>query len=98
MHVSRTATILLVVTDVAATLGTHSLATSAAQVRKVHSTITLLIEFKSDDDECTLGSDNCAQYCHDTPGSYICSCRLGYTLAANGYTCNGISFAAIYSF
>ena len=45
--------------------------------------------FISDDDECTLGTDTCTHSCRDTPGSYVCSCRSGYILNADGRTCNG---------
>ena len=42
-----------------------------------------------DNDECMLGTDRCTQTCHDTPGSYTCSCRAGYSLDSDGFTCNG---------
>ena len=31
----------------------------------------------------------CQQICTNTVGSYYCSCLLGYTLSANGASCNG---------
>ena len=37
--------------------------------------------------ECSDNSDNCAQRCTNTAGSYICSCNSGFTLAANGRSC-----------
>lgn len=37
--------------------------------------------------ECS-GSHSCDQICVDTPGSYNCTCRSGFTLADNGFTCN----------
>ena len=43
----------------------------------------------SDIDECTLGTDNCEQVCHNTVGSFFCTCRPGSTLDNNGYTCHG---------
>ena len=48
------------------------------------------IVFLSDDDECTLGIDTCTHACHDTPGSYTCSCESGFAMDADGHTCNGI--------
>ena len=42
-----------------------------------------------DIDECAEGTDRCAQNCHNTIGSYTCSCNAGYRLNANGYDCDG---------
>ena len=33
--------------------------------------------------------DSCSENCHDTVGSYTCSCNVGYTLNSNGFTCDG---------
>ena len=35
----------------------------------------------TDKDECALGEDNCATNaaCLNTPGSYTCECRIGFT-------------------
>ena len=43
-----------------------------------------------DIDECTLEIDNCAHDCMNSHGSYTCSCQTGYTLDADGFTCNGL--------
>ncbi len=43
----------------------------------------------TDTDECERGLDNCdpnAQ-CHNTPGSFTCSCKIDYF--GNGTTCTG---------
>ena len=44
-----------------------------------------------DNNECSAGTDNCQQNCHNTGncGGFYCSCNTGYTLDSNGYTCNG---------
>lgn len=42
-----------------------------------------------DNDECTAETDMCAQVCHDTQGSYTCTCQPGYTLTLDTRTCNG---------
>jgi len=41
----------------------------------------------TDDDECTLGTDNCDENatCNNTDGSFTCSCNAGYT--GDGLTC-----------
>lgn len=49
----------------------------------------------TDDDECSQGTDLCAQNCQDTQGSYTCSCWLGYALAADRHSCNGINIGVI---
>ena len=43
-----------------------------------------------DIDECTKGTDNCDgnATCHNTPGSFICTCNTGYS--GDGETCLGI--------
>lgn len=46
----------------------------------------------SDIDECALptGGHICSYRCHNTPGSFHCSCPVsGYTLAPNGRSCQG---------
>lgn len=50
-----------------------------------------------DIDECGLGTDLCTHECMDTVGSYICSCRLGYSLDTDGHTCSGMRVAHNYS-
>ncbi len=45
-----------------------------------------------DVDECTEGTDECDHNCHNTDGSYTCSCNGGYTLHSNGFTCIGKSY------
>ncbi|XP_058886616.1 pro-epidermal growth factor isoform X2 [Acipenser ruthenus] len=41
-----------------------------------------------DIDECLEGGlGTCGQICHNTPGSYICSCLPGYTLDDNTWSC-----------
>ena len=42
-----------------------------------------------DDNECLNGSSGCAHVCHDTVGSFYCSCNDGYTLGSNGKSCTG---------
>ncbi len=50
-----------------------------------------------DIDECALGIDNCAHDCMNSHGSYTCSCRTGYTLDADGFTCNGMYMQLLHS-
>lgn len=48
--------------------------------------------FVTDENECARGGTNqCAQTCINNIGSYTCSCFRGYTLNADGKTCNGES-------
>jgi len=49
-----------------------------------------LVLMLSDIDECRSGSANCEHYCHDTAGSYECSCRPGYKMnPTDGSKCDG---------
>ena len=43
----------------------------------------------TDVDECATDSGGCAQNCHNTVGSYYCSCDDGYTLNEDGHSCDG---------
>ena len=51
----------------------------------------------SDVDECDNGTDSCHSHasCHNTQGSYTCSCNTGYT--GNGSSCSSkfVYFAII---
>ena len=40
-------------------------------------------------DECKYNNGECSQVCVDTYDSYYCTCRQGYRLARNEYTCPG---------
>lgn len=43
-----------------------------------------------DIDECKdKVKSGCSQRCLNTPGSYMCNCHHGYTLANDNKTCNG---------
>ena len=43
----------------------------------------------TDIDECSEGTHQCDHNCHNNVGSYTCSCRTGYRLAADGRSCVG---------
>ena len=49
----------------------------------------LFIHLDNDVNECQLETDNCAQVCTNTPGSYTCGCDPGYELDGDGFSCNG---------
>ncbi|XP_078370612.1 lactadherin-like isoform X1 [Oculina patagonica] len=40
-----------------------------------------------DVNECTDNTHSCDHYCHNTNGSYVCSCQFGYTLGADKKSC-----------
>ena len=44
----------------------------------------------SDINECVLSTNNCNQNCHNTIGSYYCSCNPGYHLLNHPHICSGI--------
>ena len=43
-----------------------------------------------DIDECASNNGGCAQNCHNSPGSYSCSCNAGYE-KSGFHGCNGIN-------
>lgn len=38
-------------------------------------------------DECAINNGGCQHECHNTIGSYICSCHNGFKLQDNGHDC-----------
>ena len=42
-----------------------------------------------DIDECLSNNGGCHHNCHDSDGSYTCSCNDGYQLNSDGHTCEG---------
>ena len=44
-----------------------------------------------DVDECQTSNGECAEFCNNTDGSFECSCRTGYMLAADDANCNGMT-------
>ncbi len=44
----------------------------------------------ADIDECVEESDDCAQNCMNTMGSYTCGCNLGYQLSPDQRSCLGV--------
>ena len=43
----------------------------------------------SDDNECERLKP-CSDFCHNSPGSFACSCPFGYTLDIDGRNCLGM--------
>ena len=52
------------------------------------SNIRLLYTY-SDINECLSDNGGCHHNCHDSDGSYTCSCNNGYQLNSDGRTCEG---------
>ena len=47
----------------------------------------------ADIDECAYSNGNCDQDCHNTNGSYYCTCSDGWHL--DGHTCNGDTITSL---
>ena len=41
----------------------------------------------ADDDECSAAP--CSHFCHNAPGSFACSCPIGFSLTGDARTCQG---------
>ena len=54
----------------------------------MHAFMTVVFSI-TDIDECTEDSHRCEQICHNSVGSYACSCNSGYRLNQDGVTCDG---------
>ena len=44
--------------------------------------------FHTDINECDTSNGGCSHVCTDTLGSFLCSCRSGFTLASDGTSCS----------
>ena len=42
-----------------------------------------------DVNECITNNGGCEQLCHNTIGSYYCSCNSSYTLNTDNHMCDG---------
>ena len=51
--------------------------------------MTLLVNSCSDIDECSTDNGGCEQECTNPTGSFFCSCNEGFTLNADGMSCDG---------
>ena len=58
--------------------------------RIFYTIVTIFNTCFADIDECATDSSVCDQLCENTIGSFLCSCRDGYTLnPINNFTCDG---------
>ena len=48
-----------------------------------------ICDIHTERNECDEISNQCEQNCHNTAGSYNCSCNTGYTLNSDGHACDG---------
>ena len=42
-----------------------------------------------DINECETAMNDCEQNCHNTIGSYSCTCNSGFVIDVDGHTCHG---------
>ena len=54
-----------------------------------HSFLYTFLRHGTDVDECSVNKGGCNQFCHNTYGSYQCSCKNGFKLSADNHTCSG---------
>ena len=52
-------------------------------------TQTHTLTFSPDINECLLGNGQCDHDCHNTIGSYYCTCQMGYLLLEDHRGCTG---------
>ena len=63
--------------------------------RLVAHSSSVLFHFPADINECSANTDNCAQTCSNTVGSFTCGCNSGFTLDSNGRTCSGEMYKSL---
>ena len=61
-----------------------------------YNTTSEMCSFCIDHDECDADTHKCDQHCHNSHGSYYCTCDFGYTLETDGKTCKGMSVITLY--
>ena len=68
-----------------------SLAQVCKSIKDVRSSLlkVFIHNYISDINECLTNNGGCQLNCHNSDGSYSCSCNNGYLLNNNGYTCEG---------
>lgn len=54
-----------------------------------HYSSIVSFEFALDNNECALNKGGCEQICHNTNGSYYCSCNYSYAINSDGHHCDG---------
>ena len=91
--VSKFATIAMEHTTVFALKAMNSLLT-ILRVMVRDCTCTVMVDhylswLSTDINECERGLNKCDHDCHNTIGSYTCSCDLGFSLQDNGLHCSG---------
>jgi len=52
----------------------------------------------TDVDECATANGGCDGQCSNRPGSFICSCPIGFRLASNGKKCIGTENLVFFNF
>ena len=61
-----------------------------------HNNVLMLISH-ADINECSTNNGGCAHNCANTQGSFMCSCRSGFQLASDGFSCNGKALLSIFA-
>ena len=80
------------VTPAHATMDTKAMDFLAQVSQTIYNQIismTFSCHIYSDIDECLSNNGGCHHNCHDSDGSYTCSCNDGYQLNSDGHTCEG---------
>ena len=50
----------------------------------------------TDINECSTNNGGCEQLCHNTVGSYYCTCNSSYTLNTDDHMCDGKLLSQLY--
>ena len=68
-----------------------SLAQVCKSIKGVRSSLlkVFIYNYISDINECLTNNGSCQHNCHNSDGSYTCSCNDGYLLNSDGHTCEG---------
>ena len=48
-----------------------------------------MYSFVTDNNECLSNNGGCEYSCHNTIGSYYCSCNTGYVINSDNHHCDG---------
>ena len=87
--VNKYVQILMVVSNVPVNLDIIYTIVYSALVNLPLVFIVSISKITIDIDECSLNLTRCTQGCHNSVGSYQCTCQTGYYLGNDDHTCIG---------
>ena len=61
-----------------------------------HVSHNIVLLWSTDINECNTNNGGCFHNCHNTIGSYYCTCNIGFLLDNDYHNCSGINTVQLY--